>query len=1025
MHALLVALGTLGTCPPPPPRPRAVYLAYTWGSGPSSCSPYFMRSWVALLPQHRANTDLVILWEGNEAPCAGEPAGANARYIKMPPKILAPLKATRLAPAAYRMRAVNWWLSQPDGAGYGWVGVLDTDILFQSDLFDELHAVARTGSEELHLVSESPFELNDGYTNRRLHATSSCDGPLTKHLMRASIFAAANHTPSAATASVRLASAGRALRSGRRGATQLSAANTPPAVAAFWERFGKTHRLNFGSMFGTRAAMMALCEQVVAVLVGPMSSCWDQGMLNVLVWTGLLRPSLPTATRIIVWDCFAGPVKTLDVGGLRDGHGRWYNERGALYALVHQFRKTRQSAFYASLERSLPARAAPGDERSDARYPHASWRARVLPRPMQREPFVWDDARRMEKLRVAMRASGLPDPSDASRPLPPRRPTCLGGMVHASDSDQGQAWPSTGAAEAVSTAGVVGAHTSTVQRRCSAGALDGFTEATWGPCPHVPCALLDHNGTVHGDAWGAMAAAGFVRGAGAGADTALATAPNVQLGSRRHNLGRRAGSSSGGGGDGDSSSRSSAASGEWLSDGGAAAATAGDRLDDGAETKLSYQLTRRAFGILERELIDLARRVKDEEGGREAESMSTEGSKEGEEPARRASDHDDAPWPRHLHHDKRIARQGRQAAPGAPLAQLASSTGAWGIATPTIAAHAHVDGGDGATAAVSGASTGATANAILHPIKSSAKRPVTRPGRGTALWLSAVSMPCADGVSRDAVHRFVATHASPNLHVLVNVFDGETDEAHAICERPLAAAGALRVSYVAGFKPLFWRQELTPERTAAYDLVWLVDCDLRVSPHLFSPAQVEHWMEVSGASIAQPSVLPATKHGRGGRGALTRSGFSADCVVRTMPYVEQMTPVLRHEVWVLVWSALQSVPTARLGSDSGIETLWCGLSALRFPRWPACVALSHQSVVHLNTHTIHRFDKQEREHYFNVRVNLMSYLQAKFAPAMRAALRCPGEPCRKAEAANLKLFPSLQHVTKDDARENTTECWGV
>ena len=149
-------------------------------------------------------------------------------------------------------------------------------------------------------------------------------------------------------------------------------------------------------------------------------------------------------------------------------------------------------------------------------------------------------------------------------------------------------------------------------------------------------------------------------------------------------------------------------------------------------------------------------------------------------------------------------------------------------------------------------------------------------------------------------------------------------------------------------------------------------------------------MEVSGASIAQPSVLPASKHGRGGRGALTRSGFSSDCIVHTMPYIEQMTPVLRREIWVLVWSALQGVPAARLSSDSGIETLWCGLAALHFPKWPACVALAHQSVIHLNTHTIHRFDKQEREHYFNVHVNLMSYLQANFAPAMRAAPTLPG-----------------------------------
>ena len=275
MHALwlsLAAYAARAPCPPALPRPRAVYLAYTWGSGPSSCSPYFMRSWVALPAEQRMNTDLVILWEGSEQPCAGEPAGAGARYIKMPPKILAPLKATKLAPAAYRMRAINWWLSLPEGGAYGYVGVLDTDVLFQSDLFDQLHAVARPGAEELHLVSENPSERNDGYTNKRLHQTPSCDRPLTAHLRSHAVL------PNASEVAAVTVVAGRALR-GSRHATSPAAASSP-AIAAFWARFGRTHRLNFGSMFGTRLAMMALCEAVVETLVGPMAACWDQGVCS-------------------------------------------------------------------------------------------------------------------------------------------------------------------------------------------------------------------------------------------------------------------------------------------------------------------------------------------------------------------------------------------------------------------------------------------------------------------------------------------------------------------------------------------------------------------------------------------------------------------------------------------------------------------------------------------------------------------------------------------------------------------------
>ena len=70
MRAPLLLLLSLGAshatpdgapCSPSPPRARAVYLAYTWGSGPSSCSPYFVRSWIALPPSERANA----LWRGS------------------------------------------------------------------------------------------------------------------------------------------------------------------------------------------------------------------------------------------------------------------------------------------------------------------------------------------------------------------------------------------------------------------------------------------------------------------------------------------------------------------------------------------------------------------------------------------------------------------------------------------------------------------------------------------------------------------------------------------------------------------------------------------------------------------------------------------------------------------------------------------------------------------------------------------------------------------------------------------------
>jgi len=81
----------------------------------------------------------------------------------------------------------------------------------------------------------------------------------------------------------------------------------------------------------------------------------------------------------------------------------------------------------------------------------------------------------------------------------------------------------------------------------------------------------------------------------------------------------------------------------------------------------------------------------------------------------------------------------------------------------------------------------------------------------------------------------------------------------------------------------------------------------------------------------------------------------------------------------------------------------------------------------LNTHTIHRFDKLEREHYFNQDVNLFPYLVANFGREMRAALLCPGELCRKGEQAALKNWPALRAVAIDGAmRSNASrECWGA
>lgn len=352
-------------------------------------------------------------------------------------------------------------------------------MIFQADLFDVLHEYAGgSAGETLHLVSENPAERNSLYTARRLHLDTTCNTPLIQRLLKARIL---RRTDGGGLAGHPLdrTDAGRQLRA--RATVGPPVVVDPPGVnsSVFWNLFGATHRLNFGSMFGTTAAVITLCEQVVDALVGPLATCWDQGILNVLVWTGLLdlqgmastnhpasgKPSI-AAARIFIWDCFEGPIKTLDVGGVRDARGRFYNERGAEYALVHQFRPTRQKAFVAELGMIFPPRS-PGattatpSSADDAAYPKASWQHTCYTNPLQRAPFVWDDKRRMLKLKAQHALTATPNPSDPARPLPELLQRCA-----------------------------------PVGKR------------------FAPCAHRDKRGRVHGDAWEAFDRAGFVRAEG-------------------------------------------------------------------------------------------------------------------------------------------------------------------------------------------------------------------------------------------------------------------------------------------------------------------------------------------------------------------------------------------------------------------------------------------------------------------------------------------------------------------------------
>ena len=60
-------------------------------------------------------------------------------------------------------------------------------------------------------------------------------------------------------------------------------------------------------MFGTRSAMVELCDRVVAALAGPTSSCWDQGMFNVLAIAAATEVTFEAkpVTAFLAASCFS------------------------------------------------------------------------------------------------------------------------------------------------------------------------------------------------------------------------------------------------------------------------------------------------------------------------------------------------------------------------------------------------------------------------------------------------------------------------------------------------------------------------------------------------------------------------------------------------------------------------------------------------------------------------------------------------------------------------------------------------
>lgn len=93
------------------------------------------------------------------------------------------------------------------------------------------------------------------------------------------------------------------------------------------------------------------------------------------------------------------------------------------------------------------------------------------------------------------------------------------------------------------------------------------------------------------------------------------------------------------------------------------------------------------------------------------------------------------------------------------------------------------------------------------------------------------------------------THAW--FHAVLNLFDDEP-----LVERVARAArrhAKIAVERVRGFKTLFWKRVLTPERYGRFTHLWLVDSDMDIAPSRFDLVLLLRVMRRINASIVQPS----------------------------------------------------------------------------------------------------------------------------------------------------------------------------
>jgi len=155
-----------------------------------------------------------------------------------------------------------------------------------------------------------------------------------------------------------------------------------------------------------------------------------------------------------------------------------------------------------------------------------------------------------------------------------------------------------------------------------------------------------------------------------------------------------------------------------------------------------------------------------------------------------------------------------------------------------------------------------------------------------------------------------------------------------------------------GFKVQFWKKYLNPEVMKENAFIWLIDEDIRLG----SDFDLDEYMKISRNSlISQPSLS---------EGVLYFKMFAQekDLIARVALAIEVSTPIIRNDMWNLVYNQLLIETEA---SDHGIANRWCLLPLVYNSELKdfdyACLIVDALSVIHQNMQTAYERSKWDTE----------------------------------------------------------------